>query len=307
MQTNLILEKIPLGIIIFDESKQVISINHSGRNYFKKTNNFLLEVLSDIVVKTLDRKVSVEKIIKFSNSKNLFVWKVKTELLDYSSPQVLVVVQDKTVDSQLEQTILKAEKLAVAGQLAIGSLVEIRNPLTSARGFCQLIEQSEVHKEYIEIISRELDQIQRIVNNCSSLNNTSRPNSLELIYKKLLACIHNRVHSYKLMMVRDVLDDLVINVVEEQVNFLISNVTSLLNTWGEENAYIIITSEFSKEDSLFKLNMRIHNDIENRSTGIERLIKCQICKNNNIELEVINNNTLVINLQLPTIISQYPN
>lgn len=311
MQNSLILDKLPLGIIVFNESNQLISVNHNGKIYIERTNNFLLEVIKDLVAKTLDTDSSVEKIIKYSNSNNLFVWRIKTELLYYSSPQVLVIIQDETVNSQLEQTILKAEKLAVAGQLAIGSLVEIRNPLTSARGFCQLIEQSEIHKEYIEIIAKELEQIQRIVNNCCSLSKTSQFSNLEIIYKKLLTGIHNQIDCYKLMLVRDVFDNIVINVAEDLINSLINTLVNLLNSWIEENANIIISSELTEKASYLNLNIRAHSGgierVFNRPVSIEDTSRCVQYKNNQINFQFIDKNTLAVNLQLPIIMSQYQN
>lgn len=312
MQTSIILDKVPLGIIVFNKSNQIISINRSGRLYFDKTSNFLLEVIIDLVTKTLNINTSVEKIIKYSNSNNYFVWRVKTELLllDYSSPQVLVMIEDETVNSKLEQTILKAEKLAVVGQLAIGSLVEIRNPLTSARGFCQLIEQSEIHREYVEIISKELEQIQHIIDDCHLIANTAQSNNLEVIYKKFLTGIHNQIDCYKLIMVRDAFDNLVINAAEESVNILVNNLINLLNSCVEENVYIIISSESAEESSFLNLNIRVHSNFNkdlNRPGQIENNIKCLQCKNNQMKFEVVDNNTLAVNLQLPIIIPQYPN
>lgn len=310
MQTSPILDRIPLGIIVFNKLNQIISINHKGRLYFDKTNNFLLDIITDLVVKTFDRDSSLEKIIKYSNSTNLFVWEINTELIDYSSPQVLVIIRDETVNSRLEQTILKAEKLAVAGQLALGSLLEIRNPLTSARGFCQLIEQSEIHKEYIGIISKELDQIQLIVNNCSSLVKTSPANNLEFFYKKFLTCFNNQNHCYKLLMVRDAFDNVVINATEEHINILINSLINLINSWVDENVYIIMSSELVEKASYLNLNIRAHNDINqviNRPNNIENTIKCLECKNNQIDFQVINDNTLALNLQLPVRLPRYQN
>lgn len=306
MQMNQILDKIPLGIILFDSSNQLISINQNGKLYLEKTGDFLLEVIADLVKRTFENKVPVVKMIKYSNVNSLYVWKIKTEYLSSSSPQVMVVIQDETINSQLEQAVLKAEKLAVAGQLAIGSLVEIRNPLTSARGFCQLIEQSEVHKEYIEIIARELEQIQHIVSSCSSLANKSPANNLELIQQKFLACIHNQIDCYRLMLVRDVYDNLVINAADEQVNILINDIISLLNSWLEDNVCIIINSELAKEASYLNFSIRAHSNILYRPTSLKETIKCQICKNNEINFEFIDN-TLAVNLQLPIVIQRYPN
>ncbi|MCD1260117.1 GHKL domain-containing protein [Paenibacillus athensensis] len=66
---------------------------------------------------------------------------------------------DKMVESwrELEQS----EKLTMAGTLAAGIAHEIRNPLTSLRGFLQLMRQRE--PQYTEIMLSEVDRINEIV------------------------------------------------------------------------------------------------------------------------------------------------
>lgn len=61
----------------------------------------------------------------------------------------------------------RSEKLAVAGQLAAGAVHEIKNPLTSVRGFIQLLQQElsgNPKAEYIDIIIAEIDRVNNIVN-----------------------------------------------------------------------------------------------------------------------------------------------
>jgi two-component system sporulation sensor kinase C len=59
---------------------------------------------------------------------------------------------------ELEQT----DKLTMAGTLAAGIAHEIRNPLTSLRGFIQLLQPKE--KMYTNIMLSEVDRINEIVN-----------------------------------------------------------------------------------------------------------------------------------------------
>ncbi len=308
MQRSIPLDKIPLGIIVFNEFNKIISANVMGQLFIEKTKDCMLEVINDIVSKTLYNNIPIEKIIKYGNMNDFFVWRIKTELIKYASPEIVVIIQDETKTYQLEQTVLKAEKLAVAGQLAIGSLVEIRNPLTSAKGFCQFIEEHEIKPEYMEIILNELKQIQDIVENCMSMVDTSQYSNLELLYKKIWACVGSQIDSYKLIMVTDDFDNLTINMAEEHVNALIVRLIKILNIWIEENTHIIISVELLEEAKYLNLNILAYCDIKcdiYGSGNLENMIKCLESKNNQMELQIINHNTIVVKLHLPIIVPQY--
>jgi PAS domain S-box-containing protein len=74
------------------------------------------------------------------------------------------VAKDITQDNQHKMMLLQAEKLTAVGQLAASIAHEIRNPLTSLKGFVYLIEQagSGRSKSYFEIMKDELKRIELI-------------------------------------------------------------------------------------------------------------------------------------------------
>ncbi|MED2970887.1 PAS domain S-box protein [Fictibacillus sp. B-59209] len=77
---------------------------------------------------------------------------------------VVVVSRDLTERKKTEEMLRKSDKLSVLGQLAAGAAHEIRNPLTSIKGFLQLLEsKAENDFEYYEIMLSEIDRINSIV------------------------------------------------------------------------------------------------------------------------------------------------
>lgn len=89
---------------------------------------------------------------------------------------------------QLEKTLVDSHKLIMAGQLAAGFVHEIRNPLTSIKGFLQLVQSGIKQKEeYYKVMIDEIVKIEEITN---QLLLTAKPFShqhreMERIYSML--------------------------------------------------------------------------------------------------------------------------
>ncbi len=73
---------------------------------------------------------------------------------------VYVVMRDITKIRREEELVIMSEKASVVGHLAAAVAHEIRNPLTSIKGFIQLIQMTkELDERYLEIILQEIDRI----------------------------------------------------------------------------------------------------------------------------------------------------
>src|SRR5690606_1578165 len=89
---------------------------------------------------------------------------VDGEVLEDSS-DLLLTLTDMTQVYLLEMQVRETDRLAMIGQLAAGTAHEIRNPLTSIRGFLQVMrhtlnERGDMKSQgYAEIMLREIDRI----------------------------------------------------------------------------------------------------------------------------------------------------
>ncbi|MDF2959392.1 MAG: two-component system sensor histidine kinase [Paenibacillus sp.] len=92
-------------------------------------------------------------------------------------PIIQTVFRDITERKRTEEMIIRSEKLSIVGQLAAGVAHEIRNPLTTLKGFTQLIKAGKINDAYIDLMQVELERINQIV---SEFMVIAKPQNVEL-------------------------------------------------------------------------------------------------------------------------------
>lgn len=105
--------------------------------------------------------------------------------------QYLAIRNDITEKKRTEEVLHRQDKLAAIGQLAAGVAHEIRNPLTSIKGYAEYLSMDETEKdrqEYFEIILEEIERVNSIVEEFMLL---SKPTVSVLERKPLLPIINN--------------------------------------------------------------------------------------------------------------------
>jgi PAS domain S-box-containing protein len=95
---------------------------------------------------------------------------------------LVVVARDYTKRRKAEDAIRKTERLSVVGQLAAGVAHEIRNPLTSIKGFVQLLQ----HSPYTNLILSEIHKLESMVGEFLTLAKPPSPEIKIVNVKSLL-------------------------------------------------------------------------------------------------------------------------
>ena len=91
----------------------------------------------------------------------------------------LIVFNDVTEKKEMQQQIVRSEKSKVVGELAAGFAHEIRNPLSTIKGFLQLFqkeEQIESKKDQFRLMVNEIDRVNNII---KDLLNMARPAQIQ--------------------------------------------------------------------------------------------------------------------------------
>jgi two-component system, sporulation sensor kinase B len=85
---------------------------------------------------------------------------------------IIYLIEIRMEQARIKKELIKAEKFNVVSQLAASVAHEIRNPMTTVRGFMQLLQGDRLSKEqntFINISIKELDRAQEVINQYLSL------------------------------------------------------------------------------------------------------------------------------------------
>ncbi|WP_235714665.1 PAS domain S-box protein [Neobacillus dielmonensis] len=103
-----------------------------------------------------------------------------------------LIIQDVTERKRAEDLKIQAEKMNVVAQIAAGIAHEIRNPLTSLKGFVQLFREDTVpNKEILKIMENELERINDISSEFLTLAKPYNLDFVELDIKELVKNVVN--------------------------------------------------------------------------------------------------------------------
>lgn len=92
---------------------------------------------------------------------------------------------DITKEKETEELLRKTEKLSVVGELAASVAHEIRNPLTSIKGFIQMIQSAEMKNENELYYKIMLDELERINIIASELLVLAKPQQIQFQEKDI--------------------------------------------------------------------------------------------------------------------------
>ncbi len=103
--------------------------------------------------------------------------------------EVVGSIIDITQLKKTEELLRKSEKLAVVGELAAGVAHEIRNPLTTLKGFTQLLREEVDQKRLplFDFMSSELERIEMITNEFMTI---AKPQAIEYKATKIKKIIN---------------------------------------------------------------------------------------------------------------------
>lgn len=105
--------------------------------------------------------------------------------------QYLAIRNDISERKKTEEILHRQDKLAAVGQLAAGVAHEIRNPLTSMKGYTEFLQLDEKDPERLEFLNIILDEIERVNGIVEDFMVLAKPKAVELEEKNLVPVMKN--------------------------------------------------------------------------------------------------------------------
>jgi len=170
----------PQGLILTTRDGIIVDVNQQIGTFFGfpseeltgKSLQGFLDLLTEFKMssthfgESLLTKGQSDKIISVKDAKGESKYFQFETNYDHQIDMYLTVFRDETEKVQLKKQIEHTSSLSTLGQLAASIAHEIRNPMTSLKGFTQLLSHQVTTEglHYLEIINSELERMESILN-----------------------------------------------------------------------------------------------------------------------------------------------
>lgn len=204
--TETILNQMPVGLVATDLSGNIQRANEAAGSILRRAVEPGVSIesfpcLIPIARQLESEDVVVEEEVRFSVDESLEVpLHVVAALIRDGERRVVghvFLFTDMTSIRQLEEQLRRSERLASLGRLASGVAHEIRNPLSSIKGFSTIlsgrIKDDPQGQKIVQVMQQEVDRLNRVV---SELLDFARPTEL---HKRSSSCLELIRHTLELV------------------------------------------------------------------------------------------------------------
>lgn len=172
-----LLDNMPDGLLSIDQGQVVRAANPAARDILQQGRDLVGKGLRDIMPEEIELGFSQGWIQVDLKDKSLEI--LMLPIRDAS--ESLILIRDRTRMRELEKDLEHTRDLATLGKFAAGLAHEIRNPLSSLKGFAQYFQQKfspqdQAHS-YAKTMVMESDRLNRVVTDLLYL---ARPRPIHL-------------------------------------------------------------------------------------------------------------------------------
>lgn len=339
-------DDVPSAIIIIDSSGMITNFNSIAAKITgiaqdevinRNIHNIHIDILNTLfklMIDGLEDEIiyikHIIKIIKDDNTEIPIVLNTSIQR-DNTNKIIGVICAFRSIKqvNALEESIIRAKNLESLGELAAGMAHEIRNPLTSIKGYAQYLKlESQGNKNIEDDVSVIISEVERLNGIIDRFLIFARPRELRTenadinrILKNVIALI-NKEADNKGVIIEELLEDIPavkvdVNQIEQVFLNVIINAVQAMPKGGN----VIIRTEFLKADDIIEITIEDSGEgikpedydkifepfftTKEKGTGLGLAICARIIESHKGTIEVnstLNVGTIVI-IKLPRIIN----
>jgi len=218
---------------------------------------------------------------------------------------ILSIVTDITEHRQMETDILRMDRLNLVGEMAASIGHEIRNPMTSVRGFLQIFKDKySEDREFLNLMIEELDRANLIITEFLSLAKNKTVELEEINLNAVITNIHPLLQANAVLQDKNVLLELenipkllvdgkeirqlILNLVQNGMESMSSGGNITIRTFSEKNMVVL-----SIQDQGKGINPEVLNKLgtpflttKDQGTGLGLAVCYNISKRYNAKIDI---------------------
>ena len=177
-----LMKTIPLGIITLNKDNIIVTCNPVTEEMLgssKLIGKNICDYIPSVAYLNFDIPLVNAMVKTAHNPDNSLELNSFIITIDNEKKGIGIILRDLHEIRKLQEELNRKDKLASVGQLAAGIAHEIRNPLSTIKGFARIFEENAKdgsdEKNLAEIMSQEICRVDKVINDLLEL---SRPNNL---------------------------------------------------------------------------------------------------------------------------------
>jgi signal transduction histidine kinase len=198
--------EVQLGIMIMDSQGKVTYINKKAEELTGSGGQEMLAAVCSVLQDTMDKQTKLEQQeISITSAEGRRHYVLNTTPLFYKGriTGAVCIFNYLTVQKTLDKEMVQLEKYSLLAELAAGTAHEIRNPLTTMRGFLQVLAKEfkpdSKGYEYCYLMVDEIDRANSIITEFLLLTKPAAPRLRETNLHAVLDDIFLLIESKSLL------------------------------------------------------------------------------------------------------------
>jgi two-component system sensor histidine kinase HydH len=189
--TNVV-ENMPDGLISIDAEGEIVTVNNRVREIFglrgtsdqhRELTKKFLPFATPLLDSLQQNRIVLEQEMEYPHKKGgsipLAVSAARLISEDGDDLGAVFILRDLREIKALQERVTRSERLAALGSLAAGVAHEIRNPLSSIKGFAQFFlkknQPGSTDHQYSEVMIQEVERLDRVITNLLDYANPKEP------------------------------------------------------------------------------------------------------------------------------------